>query len=84
MNNTEFHYRRFLLGIRMLTQEEVDRQASGVKEEAGLGGQTLQGNLGTGVNRLLDSSWVLRAAPPRPCPHRRCVYFTSLTWGASG
>lgn len=31
-----FHYQDLLLGIKALTQEQVDKQASRVREEAGL------------------------------------------------
>lgn len=61
----------------MLAQEEVDRQASGVKEEAGLGGQTLQGNLGTGVTTVF---WTLPgfSRQPRPVPAPTAGVSTSL------
>ena len=39
------HYQGFLLGIKVLMQDKVDKQALGVRLEAGLGGQIPQSNL---------------------------------------
>lgn len=39
---------RFLLGIKLLTQNQVDKQAPQMREEAGLGLRVLENHLGAG------------------------------------